>query len=128
MKFSLSLLALVAILASPLTAGADDIPEEQELVVTATAYNSVEEQTDDDPDRGAWGDPLQPGMKAIAVSHDLIPLGLERGAPVRIEGLKGEYVVLDKMSSRWNKRIDIYMGEDVEAAIQWGRRSVRIRW
>ena len=39
-----------------------------------------------------------------------------------------EYRVLDKMPSRWRRKIDIYMGEDVAAARAWGVRRVRIRW
>jgi 3D (Asp-Asp-Asp) domain-containing protein len=101
---------------------------ERTLVVTATAYNSVPEQTNEKPSLGAWGDALQPGMRAIAVSRDLITMGLIHRAVVTIEGLPGEYLVLDKMAARWEKKIDIYMGEDVEAARQWGERRVRIRW
>ena len=98
------------------------------MVVTATAYNSVPSQTDGDPRIAAWGDTLEPGMKAIAVSRDLLGIGLKRGVPVVIDGLPGEYVVLDKMASRWRRKIDIYMGEDVAAARRWGKRRVRIRW
>lgn len=98
------------------------------LVVTATAYNSLVAQTDSDPTTAAWGDALAPGMKAIAVSRDLIPLGLDHRAPVSIEGLPGKYRVLDKMNGRWSNRIDIYMGNDVNAALAWGRREVRIHW
>lgn len=101
---------------------------ERALVVTATAYNSLPGQTEGDPTLAAWGDRLEPGMRAIAVSHDLIDLGLRRGARVRIEGLPGEFVVLDKMASRWRRKIDVYMGVDREAAIAWGIRKVRIRW
>jgi 3D (Asp-Asp-Asp) domain-containing protein len=96
--------------------------------VTSTAYNSLPDQTDGHPSLGAWGDQLRPGMKAIAVSQDLLEIGLSRGTPVRIEGLPGEYRVLDKMHSQWRKRIDIYMGRDVGAAREWGRRQVRIHW
>jgi 3D (Asp-Asp-Asp) domain-containing protein len=103
-------------------------PAERSLVVTATAYNSVRAQTDGQPDIAAWGDRLRPGMRAIAVSHDLLKLGLTRGAHVRIDGLPGKWVVLDRMHSRWRKRIDIYMGVDVRAARRWGRKQVRIYW
>jgi 3D (Asp-Asp-Asp) domain-containing protein len=102
--------------------------EEQSRVVTATAYNSLPGQTAGNPAVGAWGDRLRPGMKAVAVSRDLLELGLRRGTRLRIEGLSGEYVVLDKMGKRWKNKVDIYMGEDVEAARAWGRRRVRIRW
>lgn len=101
---------------------------ERALVVTATAYNAVPEQTLGDPERGAWGDRLSSGSRAIAVSPDLLALGLRRGTQVRIEGLPGEWTVLDKMPSRWTRRIDIFMGKDVGAARQWGKRKVRIQW
>ena len=98
------------------------------LVVMATAYNSVPEQTNAQPNLAAWGDSLEPGMRVIAVSRDLIALGLDHGTRVSIEGLPGEYRVLDKMNRRWEKRIDIYMGNDVQAAHAWGVRQVRISW
>jgi 3D (Asp-Asp-Asp) domain-containing protein len=103
-------------------------PSGRELVVTATAYNAVPEQTDRTPDVGAWGDKLRPGMRAIAVSQDLLALGLVRGSRVRIEGLGGEYRVLDTMPRRWQQRIDIFMGKDRGAARSWGKRTVRIEW
>ena len=102
--------------------------EERTLEVKASAYNSVPGQTQGNPRLTAWGDTLRPGMKAIAVSRDLIALGLGHGTRVRIEGFEGEYVVRDKMAKRWKKKIDIYMGEDVEAARRFGVRTVRIRW
>lgn len=100
----------------------------RELVVTATAYNAVSGQTDRTPAVGAWGDELRPGMRAIAVSQDLLALGLVRGSRVRIEGLGGEYRVLDTMPRRWQRRIDIFMGQDRRSARSWGKRTVRIQW
>jgi 3D (Asp-Asp-Asp) domain-containing protein len=97
-------------------------------VVQASAYNSLPGQTEGDPSLGAWGDELRPGMKVIAVSRDLLDEGLVRGTRVRIEGIPGEWRVLDKMGRRWERKIDLYMGEDVEAARAWGVRRVRIRW
>lgn len=116
--------AVLCVLAA--SAGADSV--ERSLVVTATAYNSVPGQTDSDPHLAAWGDSLAPGMKVIAVSRDLIPVGLDRHTPVKIEGFPGVYLVLDKMNKRWEKRIDIYMGHDLEAARAWGARQVEISW
>jgi len=98
------------------------------LVVQASAYNSLPGQTQGDPNVAAWGDTLRPGMRAIAVSRDLLTLGLVRGARVRIQGLPGEYLVLDKMAKRWRRKIDIYMGVDREAALAWGVREVVIHW
>jgi 3D (Asp-Asp-Asp) domain-containing protein len=107
--------------------GAEVIPR-RTLRVKASAFNSLHGQTDRTPNVGAWGDRLSPGMKAIAVSSDLIELGLDRGQRVRIDGLDGEYVVADRMSPRWARKIDIYMGEDVRAARNWGIREVDIIW
>jgi len=106
------------------------IPQEkqQTLVVTATAFNSLPKQGQGNPNVGAWGDRITPGMNAVAVSVDLVSLGLNRGTKVRIEGLRNEYVVLDRMPAKWKKRIDIYMGNDVRAARSWGRREVNIYW
>ncbi len=101
---------------------------ERRLAVTATAYNSVPDQTRGNPNVTAWGEKLVPGMKAIAVSRDLIALGLKHGVKVRIDGLPGAYAVTDKLHRRWERRIDIYMGKDVKAAKAWGKRKVTIRW
>ena len=101
---------------------------EQSLKVTASAYTSSVGETDDTPNLAAWGDTLKPGMKSIAVSRDLIDMGLTHNQEVRIEGLEGTYLVLDKMNKRWKKKIDIYMGEDVEKARQWGKKEVVIHW
>ena len=98
------------------------------LRVKASAFNSVRGADGRDPERRRLGDPLSPGMKAIAVSADLIELGLARGQRVRIRGLDGEYVVADRMPQRWQRKIDIYMGEDVKAARRWGVREVDIVW
>jgi 3D (Asp-Asp-Asp) domain-containing protein len=106
------------------------IPHEkqQTLLVTATAFNSLPKQAQGNPNVGAWGDRIIPGMNAVAVSSDLVSLGLTRGTKVRIDGLRDEYVVLDRMPPKWKKRIDIYMGNDVNAAQSWGRREVNIYW
>ncbi|MEK6476847.1 hypothetical protein WJR50_04905 [Catalinimonas sp. 4WD22] len=104
--------------------------ETKTMEVTATAYNSVESQTKKgDAVTAAWGDKLKPGMKAIAVSRDLLQEeGIEHGAKVKIEGLSGRYEVLDKMNKRWTKKIDIYMGTDEEKAREWGKQQVEISW
>jgi len=102
--------------------------EYHELEVTATAYNTVKNQTQGDPFVAAWGDTLKPGMKAIAVSRDLIDSGLVHMTPVIIEGLEGEYIVRDKMNARWRNKIDIYMEDSVQKAREWGKQEVTIRW
>lgn len=100
----------------------------QSIQVTATAYTSTKGQTDKTPYLAAWNNILKPGVKSIAVSRDLIPMGLTNGVKVTIEGLKGEYLVLDKMNKRWERKIDIYMGHNHEAAKDWGKQTVTIHW
>jgi 3D (Asp-Asp-Asp) domain-containing protein len=115
---------LLPLLLAPAGAGGG----ERSLVVVATAYNSLPGQTHGDPRVAAWGDVLVPGLRSVAVSPDLLKLGLRRGVRVRIDGLRGEFVVLDKMPARWQRRIDLYMGTDEAAALAWGRRKVTIHF
>ncbi|CAA6801783.1 MAG: FIG01205106: hypothetical protein [uncultured Sulfurovum sp.] len=98
------------------------------LKVTATAYTSSVNETDDTPFLAAWNNKLTPGVKSIAISRDLLALGLKNGDKIRIDGLHGTYKVLDKMNKRWKKKIDIYMGLNRKKALQWGRKKVIIRW
>ena len=102
-------------------------PAVREMQVTATAFNSLPEQTDSQPTLTASGERLRPGMRAIAVSRDLEQAGLTSGTRVEIDG-HGEWVVLDRMAPRWRRKIDLYMGNDEEAARSFGKRTVRIRW
>jgi len=129
-RLSVASFFLFAILIFTSCSTLQNIPQEkqQTLLVTATAFNSLSKQGQGDPNLGAWGDRITPGMNAIAVSADLVSIGLTRGTKVRIEGLRNEYVVLDRMPAKWKKRIDIYMGNDINAARSWGRREVKIFW
>jgi len=96
--------------------------------VMATAYNSVSYQTSNQPNIGAWGDTLKPGMKCIAVSRDLLALGIDHNTKVKITGLEGIYLVKDKMNRRWKKKIDIYMGENIQKAKNWGAKKVTLQY
>jgi len=96
--------------------------------VTVSAYNSVPSQTDYNPNLAAWGDTLKPGMKCVAVSRDLIRLGIKHNTQIKIEGMEGIYLVKDKMHSRWQNRVDIYMGVDVKKAREWGRKKLSIEY
>jgi 3D (Asp-Asp-Asp) domain-containing protein len=80
------------------------------------------------PALAAWGDTLVPGMKAIAVSRDLIDSGLTHNTKVFIEELNDTFLVKDKMNRRWRKKIDIYMGTDVQKARNFGKKKLNIKW
>ena len=100
----------------------------KKLKVTATAYNSTKAQTDGSPQLTAWGDSLKPGMPYIAVSRDLLRMGVKHNTPVKIEGFNGIFLVKDKMHYRWRKKIDIYMGKDIKRAKEWGRKKIEIQY
>ena len=119
---------LLVLVAMQISCKKKDIYLWKPLEVTVSAYNSVSWQTSGNPNIAAWGDTLKPGMKCIAVSRDLIRQGLGRDTQVKIEGLEGIYLVKDKMHSRWTKRIDIYMGQDVKKAREWGRKKRMIQY
>lgn len=111
-----------------LTSCSNSVEDRVSLQVTATAYSSDPSQTDSTPYLAAWNNVLKPDVKSIAVSRDLLKMGLGNGSKVKIEGLPGEYLVLDKMHKRWEKKIDIYMGNDKQKAKQWGKQQVVISW
>ncbi|WP_339646744.1 hypothetical protein [uncultured Salegentibacter sp.] len=97
------------------------------LEVTASAYNSLSWQTGaGGANITAWGDTLKPGLRAIAVSRDLIKKGLDYNTPVKIEGFDSIYLVKDKMHYRWKNKIDIYMDKDVQKAREFGRKKLKI--
>ena len=105
-----------------------EIYEWKTIQVTATAYNSLAYQTNSNPLITAFGDSLKPGLKYIAVSRDLLKMGLKHNTPIKIEGFDGVFLVKDKMNKRWKNRIDIYMGIDVKAAKQWGKKKILITY
>jgi 3D (Asp-Asp-Asp) domain-containing protein len=96
--------------------------------VTATAYNSVPSQTQGNPVIAAWGDSLKLNVPSIAVSRNLIALGLKHNTPVKIEGFDSIFLVNDKMHRRWLNRIDIYMGTDIKKAKDWGKQKLTIQY
>jgi len=98
------------------------------IKVTATAYTSSTKETDATPSLAAWRNKLSPTVPSIAVSRDLLDIGLTNGMKVRIKGLKGEFLVLDKMNKRWKNKIDIYMGNNREKALNWGKKRVVVYW
>ncbi|WP_298504875.1 hypothetical protein [uncultured Maribacter sp.] len=96
------------------------------MEVTITAYNSLLSQTSKQPNITAWGDTLKPGMQCVAVSRDLIKLGIKHNTQIKIQGIKGVFKVNDKMNKKWKKRMDIYMGLDIAKAKEWGKKKRKI--
>ena len=88
-------------------------------VVTASAYNSVPEQTDSTPFITASGTTVRHGVLAA----NFLPIGTQ----VTIPDIYGDqiFVVEDRMNARYQNNVDIWM-ENVADARQFGRRSVKI--
>ena len=128
--FTAKSFVLASLLLFPLSGLAKEAHDyKHSQTVTISAYNSVVAQTKKgNPALTAWGDILKPGMKAIAVSRDMIKKGLKHNVEVKIEGLPGTYKVMDKMNKRWKNKIDVYMGVDVKAAHKWGKQKRKIYW
>lgn len=102
----------------------------RKIEVLATAYNSVEEQTDDTPWLAAWQNLLEPGQRVVAVSRSLEQrYNISHGTVLAIEGLDGVWMVRDRMSARWkDDRIDIWMEDDVKKARAFGAKRLKIEW
>ena len=85
-----------------------------ETMASISAYNSVPEQTDNTPCLGAGGHIC--GRDDV-VANNCLPIG----TMVQIDGKI--YEVYDRMNSRYGcEYFDIYMGMDVEGAIEFGRQ------
>jgi len=67
-------------------------------------------------------------MHCIALSKDLLQKGLKHNTSVKIQGFEGFYYVKDEMPSKWKNKIDISMGADIKAPIEWGRRKIVIKY
>ncbi|UAB83341.1 3D domain-containing protein [Zunongwangia sp. SCSIO 43204] len=97
------------------------------LQVTVSAFNSVRYQTaGNNPNVAAWGDTLKPGMNAVAISRDLMDLGLGHNDKIKIQGFDSIFTIKDKMHYRWRKRVDIFMGKDIQKAKNFGRKKLEI--
>lgn len=85
--------------------------------VTATAYNSMESQTDSTPWITASGTRCREGV----IASNFLPMG----AKVLIEGFGDRvFVVEDRMNKRYNRRIDIWF-RDYSDARQFGVRTIK---
>ena len=99
------------------------IYEWKTINVTASAYNSLAYQTSSNPSITAFGDSLKPGMKYIAVSRDLLKIGLKHNTPIKIEGFDSIYLVKDKMNARWEKTHRYLYGNGCKSGKKLGQKK-----
>jgi len=91
------------------------------ILVTATIYHAVPEQTDSTPHITASGAHINmdnpQSHRWIAVSRDLEAKGFTFGVRVRITGagdLDGIWTVQDRMNKRWTSRIDFLVSKKLK--------------
>jgi len=106
-----------------------EIPIINSKIVDATAYNATKKQCDSTPNICAWNDRIhnKNRHKIIAVSKDLVKLGLDRNTKIyyKSDNVVREKIVLDKTSSRFRSRIDILKPYE---AFKFGKKKIRIYW
>ena len=102
------------------------------LLVTATIYHAVPEQTDSTPFITASGAHINPedpqGHRWIAVSRDLEEQGMTFGVKVYITGagdLDGIWTVQDRMNKRWKNRIDFLVCKTIKGG-KWENVKVTL--
>lgn len=98
------------------------------LTVTATAYTARPEETNENPWLSACGVQLKETDKVIAVSRDLESSGLTCGTRITISTFDDQiFTVQDRTAARWKNKIDIFMGSNLQKALEWGKRKVTIQ-
>ena len=101
------------------------------LLVTATVYNAVPEQTDSTPFITASGSIINPECpevhRWVAVSQDMLKEGWKFGECIEVKGagnLDGVWQIQDVMNRRYKKSID-FLVENTRRSGKW--RGVRIK-
>ena len=102
-----------------------------QIMVTATVYNAVPDQTDSDPLITASLKQIDPNnpQRWIAVSRDLEELGITLGSMVCIDNageMNGEWAVEDRMNRRWRRRIDFLVHDSIRLG-KWTNVKIRIK-
>ena len=102
------------------------------ILVTATIYHAVPEQTDSTPNITASGKHINmenpQSHRWIAVSRDLEAKGFIFGVKVCVTGagqLDGVWIVQDRMNKRWESRIDFLVNEDLKGG-KWENVKIEI--
>jgi len=110
---ALTIVATTSLMPFAKTASAETI------TATVTGFNTVKAQTDSTPCIAASGDNIC-GRRDVAACPSHVFLGTW----VKINGKR--YECLDRTHSKYNGRYDISFDKDVQAALNWGKRRVKV--
>mgnify|MGYP001593081784 FL=1 len=92
----------------------------REMIVSATAYSSTPDQTDDSPFVTAWNTRVRDGI----VAANFLPFGTR----IKIPEIYGDkiFVVEDRMNRRYWHKVDIWF-PDRQSALEFGLRTIKIQ-
>lgn len=92
----------------------------RELIVSATAYSSTPDQTDDSPFITARNTHVREGI----VAANFLPFGTK----IKIPDIYGDriFIVEDRMNRRYWHKIDIWF-PDRQSALEFGLKTVKIQ-
>ena len=98
----------------------DNTPVKKEMIVSATAYSSTPDQTDDSPFITAWNTKVRDGI----VAENFLRLG----SKIKIPEVYGDkvFVVEDRMNRRYWHKVDIWF-PDRESALEFGIKNIKIQ-
>lgn len=94
------------------------------IIREVTAYNSVPEQTDASPCIAADGSDVCKRYAAgeCIAAANFLPLG----SKIYVDKI-GECTVADRMNSRYQNRVDIFMDKDIARAVKFGRQNLLVK-
>jgi len=97
----------------------DTVICENQFYADVSAYNTVEAQTDNTPCISASGDNIC-GRDDVVACPRRFPLG------TNFEILGKDYICLDRLSLKYDNRIDISFDKDIQGAINFGVKNLKI--
>ena len=101
------------------------------LNATITAFNTVEEQTDDRPCESASGDWIC-GRTDVVACPPHIPFHTWVEIPIGIDQVFGATIIkrfecLDRTASKYSDRFDISYDKDIQGALIFGRQTLEVK-
>ena len=98
---------------------------------TITAFNTVEEQTDDRPCESASGHWIC-GRTDVVACPPHIPFHTWVEIPMGIDQVFGATIIkrfecLDRTASKYSDRFDISFDKDMEGALNWGIKTLQVK-
>ena len=116
---------------SEMESGVNPSNDSQVINATITAFNTVEEQTDDRPCESASGHWIC-GRTDVVACPPHIPFHTWVEIPMGIDQVFGATIIkrfecLDRTASKYSDRFDISFDKDMEGALNWGIKTLQVK-